>query len=245
MKKIFCIVCCYLLSVPVLADYWRMGPSERCFVHANAKGAKDVFYYCGDQSKGCAGNNDASYDSRYWQGYGDKVEAGSGFGNHWCCDSKYIKATGDYANSFTKEETVTVTLKEGKCNYVKSIDACGKVTDVPCTEADPNSCADGYVSRENKCVKLCQDGYAFENEHSSECIKCDTTAYSGIVAGNCLKCDKDTEFYDKMNKNCISKTKMNKYSSEQMAKCFMCRSKDIFMKCLADKSTDDPNCPIE
>ncbi len=257
MKKIFYIVCCCLLSAPVAADYWKMGYHDECIVHANASGTHDVFYYCGDQKgvKSCAGNPDSSYDTSYSQkvGVGEKVSTGDSYGTLWCCENKdedaeyegkYVRATENYIDSFKYEEPVTIKVDGGTCTYKKITNACGElVEDNPCTEA--TDCTKGYIKRNDVCVKPCPNGYVFESKDSNECISCETTAYSGIHKDYCLTCDKDTSFYDKTIKNCISKKTMSKYSSEQMAKCFMCKSDETFKKCLKGESTSEKDCPIE
>lgn len=257
MKKILYIVCCCLLSAPVLASYWKMGSSGACIVHANASGAHDVFYYCGKQDKNCAGNNDASYDSRHWQEYGEGVDTGNSYGKLWCCNGLYVRAKDGYEDKFIiKEESKTISFQDqnGKCTYVVKTDVCGKVIDEPCKE--PTPCEAGEIRREKTgdCVKPCTDGYAFESETSNNCIKCDTTTFSGIVfQGNngdnsfCRICDKNTKFFDKNSGECKEKDQFTKYSSERMAKCFMC-SDDNFKSCLDlkdGKKTNEKNCPIE
>lgn len=232
MKKIIYIVCLCLSSGLVFAEeaYWKFGTSGACIVQKFGSGDNDVFYYCEDQDKGCADVRHWSTDVAHWQKQGDMVEVDNK--QWWCCDGKYIMAT-------SLDEPITKEVVGGTCTYYKHIDGCGTVrTDPECSK--PTDCADGYALDVSEKVVT---GLA-KADVNAVCIKCDTTLYSGIVGQYCLRCDKDTQFYDKMEKMCIDKKNMVKHSSERMAKCFMCKDNNKFKQCLNGK-TVEKDCPID
>ena len=165
-----------------------------------------------------------------------------------CCDGQFkiIDAKIESKNrkdleAPTYTESKTITLDGGgKCTYKATYNACGTETTAPCTA--PTDCTDGLILRNGVCIEPCPAGSEFESKESNKCIECPTTLYSGprndktddgkITDTYCLKCDEDTEFFDKKTDECILKSSTTIVSNQTMAKCGLCDDNETVKKCI-------------
>ena len=165
-----------------------------------------------------------------------------------CCDGQFkiIDAKIDSKDrkdleTPTYTESKTITLDSGgTCTYQATYNACGTEITAPCTT--PSACSDGLILRNTKCIEPCPAGSEFESKESNKCIECPTTTHSGpttvkdengkITDTYCLKCDADTEIFDKETDTCIKKSEMIVISPEIMAKCGLCDNNETVKKCI-------------
>ena len=153
------------------------------------------------------------------------------------------------------EKTVTVDIEGGgQCTYEARFDACGTELTKPCTE--PTGCADGLILRNGVCTEPCVGDTDFESKTSNKCVECSTTLYQGsafvtdIVSSikknadgtvesekhtngsYCLKCNKNTHFFDGVSSQCVEKNELTNVNHVAMAKCGMCNNKNSFKGCI-------------
>ncbi len=165
-----------------------------------------------------------------------------------CCDGQFKIIDAKIESKDRKDleaptytESKTITLDSGgTCTYQAKYNACGTEITAPCTS--PTDCTDGLIKRNKICIEPCPAGSAFESTTSNKCIECPTTLYSGpttvkdnsgkITDTYCLKCDEDTEIFDKETDTCIKKSEMIVISPEIMAKCGLCDNNETVKKCI-------------
>ena len=153
--------------------------------------------------------------------------------------------------------TATETISGGTCTYEKKVNMCGTQINKACTT--PTSCSDGLVLRNGVCTSRCPDGQAWETDSINKCVACETTYYQGITNNStstngkniaaqgfdnkiCTKCDKDTEFFDKKDKECIKKTTLKQIPNNTMKKCGLCTTDDVMKQCISYYSGQTSAC---
>jgi len=205
-----------------------------------------AYYYCGKQNDKCDGKKSKTSDTIFWQYHGDTFtfQGGKNPSEHdlytyYCCNGtkdekgRYVRADSWIDSSKTVTETKHVT--GGTCQVKIETDVCGDTHKIDCDT--PGTCDAGYIMRNKVCAEICPDGSAFESDTSNKCIQCETTNYQGIktISSNnklCIKCDKDTEFFDKETKACIKKSALKQTTNSAMKKCWRCPDNDAFAKCV-------------
>ena len=243
----------FFITLPILSsgalasNVWIKG--DGCMITRSP--SPDWIAWCGDAKEKCDGTKAKRRkqtfvnDGALWSVSHDRN------GNYvWyaCCDgqfktvdtNKYSTTGGDLSEP-TLTESKTITLDGGgKCTYQATYNACGTETTAPCTA--PTACTDGLILRNNISIEPCPAGSAFESTTSNKCIECPITLYSGpknvkdsngkITDTYCLKCDEDTEFFNKKTDNCILKSNMTIVSNQTMAKCGLCDDNETVKKCI-------------
>lgn len=149
----------------------------------------------------------------------------------------------------------------GQCTWVQKINICGEVDNPQdkCTEADPMlgcaegytsngskcvcngegyvsvggrcECADGYVTHNKRCVKSCEEGYAFESTTSSKCVKVEDNSSMGVVGGVKVTC-KSTEFFDNDTSSCKPKAERLQITTMAHEECWMCTNPTALAACM-------------
>lgn len=226
------------------ADH-RHGPSNECWqdtkysdINSNYKWA---YYYCGTQDNKCDGKQSKGHDMVYWQYHGDSFKfKTSPYETYFCCGGtpdakgKYVQA--DAWIVATKTERMQVA--GGTCNKQIKTDACGETHTVECTE--PDSCNPGLILRNKACIAPCGDNQVYQSATSNTCIDCETTVYQGpsLDRNSCIKCDKDTEFFNRQTKRCVKKNGLAQYSNDALKKCWRCpkNDKNIYKTCVSEMS---------
>ena len=157
----------------------------------------------------------------------------------------------------------------GQCTYEARFDACGTELTKPCTEptgctdglvlrngvcTEPCVGDTDFESKtSNKCVECSTtlyQGSAFvtvDNDTEETGIvssikkKADGTVESKKYANGsyCLKCNKNTHFFDGVTNQCVEKKELKNVDHVAMAKCGMCNNKESFEKCIRCFSGDD------
>lgn len=235
MHRFLFVFIVFYICVPSIAlakQEIRAGDNNRCHYITNT-GSKNTgdnwtYYFCGPATQKCAGKKHKSHDKLVLQYNGDSFSWGGN--TYWCCGGTRTDV-GQYVQGdwITKQETETVKLETGRCQKKIKTTICGDTIVEDCDE--PDDCNPGLKKRNGECIKPCGENESFESETSNKCIPCPTTAYQGIgyVANIsripyevCLKCDKDSEFYDNVRKGCFHKSSFKKISKTAMQKCWKC-----------------------
>jgi len=226
---------------PAVAKDFRHGDSNECYYISGygkkSSGNNWAYYYCGGKNNKCAGKKSKSHDLVVRQNHGDKFTYNGK--TYWCCDGKsdsagrYVQASAWIDSSKTVTETKQVD--GGTCTVKTETDVCGGTYKIDCDT--PGTCNAGYVMRNKVCAQICPDGSAFESNASNKCVECETTNYQGIKMISsennvCIKCDQDTQFFDKETKTCINKSRLKQISQTAMKKCWRCPDEDTFAKCV-------------
>ncbi len=229
----------FFMPVSVMAQRFRHGDSNECYyISEYAKkstGNNWAYYYCGGRNNKCAGEKSKGHDMVVRHNHGDKFTYDGK--TYWCCDGNSDNA-GKYvsgSNWIVSTVTETKTVDGGTCQVKIQTDICGGTHKIDCDTH--GTCNAGYVMRNKVCAEICPDGSAFESNASNKCVECETTNYQGkktIYDGNklCIKCDRDTEFFDKETKACIKKSKLKQVPQTAMKKCWYCPDNDTFAKCV-------------
>lgn len=124
------------------------------------------------------------------------------------------------------------TVKEGKC--IKD-------------------CDDGFVEYDGMCVRDCDDGYTLMG---TECVLdseldpddrggsgggCPITKYQGLGVNNeCVRCNRDSEFFDKKNLKCVKRSDMVNADKDVMKRCWRCKNDKLFKQCIIMFQTGKP-----
>lgn len=129
---------------------------------------------------------------------------------------------------------------------------CGDEFKEPCNASDA-ACETGKM-RNNECVSECPAGQAFASVYSNNCVICEETDFSGVVeyindGGNikvrplgdlterqslgyvCLKCDPQTQIFNKKTQACEEKKEMTQYPRAVMKRCLECPGSELFKQC--------------
>lgn len=189
--KVFFICLLCFNSSDLFARFYTNSAKE-CYVDDIGN---DWFWFCGSQSQSCRGNPVTKSNRVHWIYHGGSFSY-DGHGPYWCCDGT-ADGSGHFEESDTwiiKSETVVEQVGNGTCKWTRKTNICNQI-DNPndqCTE--PNSCDEGYVFHNKKCVLPCQEGYAFESNASSNCIPCESNIHQGIVKGVCVRCEPNQIF---------------------------------------------------
>lgn len=227
---------------------FKGGGGGACYVDDDGN---DWFWYCGSQTKNCAGTKPCCSNKEFWLYHGDHFnwEKRGGQGNYWCCHGTGSGA-GTFkqgANWIVKTDIIKETLPEGTCSWKQKTNICGDV-DNPndkCTEATED-CVQGYVSHNGKCVKACEDGYAFESKTSNTCVKCEVSRSQGIVKDVCIKCG-GTQFFSATKEKCVDFSEMVQISSLAHSECWLCPTPGSLYHCMVEVTNNgrlDPNTQI-
>ncbi len=204
-----------------------------CYVDTEGN---DWFWFCGKQSQSCGGNSVAKKNQVTWLYHGQKFNwtKRGGKGNYWCCGG-----TGSGSGRFyqgekwlTKSETVTETLPNGKCTWIRNTNICGQIDnpDDKCTEAT-GECTTGFISHNGKCVAACADGQAFASATSSACVDCTPSSTQGIRKNVCIKCEAN-QFFDKTTLSCIARSSKLQVSVQAFNDCWMCVTPGAMYNCM-------------
>ncbi len=225
-----------LIAPSAYADH-KHGPRNECW--RDSKYDKHwAYYYCGAQAAKCDGKKSKGHDTVFWQYHGDHFTfRTSPRDTYWCCggtksdEGKYVSGK----NWIVKTETETKSVDGGTCTVKIETDICGGVNRIDCDT--PGKCNAGYILRNGVCTQLCPDGSAFESIASNNCIECETTNYQGIkiISGEnklCVKCDKDTQYFDKNGKRCMSKSELTQIPKSALNKCWGCPDTETFKQCV-------------
>lgn len=169
----------------------------------------------------------------------------------YCC----CGGTADKAGRFVKAENTTNCYKKdptvnGKpnpqkiprdlgngqvCNDLVYQTVCGTEYRVTCTVPEPQQCLDGYKWRQKECAPICTGDTVYENEYSNKCVQCPTTNFQGTDKNRefCIKCDQDTELFDRTKAECIQKNSKNvkQYHKDAMRECWRCPDA-LFAECV-------------
>ena len=250
----------------------KYGSSMECFLNTSGN---NQYWYCGGGQTSCAGNKMSKKNLRTYYSNGQAHTFNEK--TYVCCgvtssnygkfieindvDDKKWKNKDDGSTAYY-EKTITVNLNGGgKCTYGAQFNGCGEEITTPCTT--PTDCTDGLIKRNGVCVKPCPDGSAFESPKSNACIKCDTTEYQGQKKADqkddsttsyyCVKCDSETQLWDKEAKECVTKSdpdKVTHITPNAMSKCGLCDNNTVFTDCVkcyskAVDNTDKDNCKNE
>ena len=136
-------------------------------------------------------------------------------------------------------DVVEKTEQNNGKTCTQKYDACGNkvgACEALCGDSDK-------IEINGKCEEKCASGYAYESENSFVCIKCPTGPRQKIVKKSdggynyCLQCD-SSEFIK--GDTCAAKSEFDKYTSQEMIKCWKCASSDSTLTgCLtaANKNT--------
>ena len=197
---------------------------------------KDHFWFCGSQGQSCKGNKVNKSNGVTWNMHGDYFEwkHHGALGKYWCCGGTGSKAGRYYQgdNWITKSETVTETLPNGKCTWVRKTNICGQIDnpDDKCTEAT-GECTTGFISHNGKCVAACADGQAFASATSSACVECASSSTQGIRKNVCIKCEAN-QFFDKTTLSCIARSSKLQVSVQAFNDCWMCVTPGAMYNCM-------------
>lgn len=228
------------------------GTNNHCWIETSygSKSTGDTwaYHYCGgsnnyiDSIRKCAGYSTLGHDLMVTNYHGDSFTFKYKNETYWCCGGTKDKE-GTYMPGekwFVKEETVKVPVAGGTCNQLVQTDICGEVHVTECTK--PDNCDDGTVLRNNECVATCGGDEVFESTTSNKCIKCKITAFQGPSTDHtaCISCDRYTEFYNREDKKCVkrSKLELTEYSKEAMKECWRC-PRQLFKICVQAVTSAD------
>lgn len=225
-------VFCFAGALYASTDFYTNSQHE-CYVDTPGN---DWYWFCGNQSKSCGGNAACCNNQINWLYHGEYFEwtKHGGEGKYWCCNG-----TGEHSGQFvhgsswiTKTETVTETLPEGKCTWIRKTNICGQI-DNPndkCTEAT-GQCSQGFVSHNGKCVKSCEEGQAFESATSNSCVSCEPSPTQGVKQGICIKCAAN-QFYNINQQKCVDRSTMVQVSNGAHDDCWMCSTPGALYNCM-------------
>ena len=235
MKKILIALSIALISYnPALAAFYGFGTDNACYVETYKRNS---FWFCGKQEEKCTERKMGKKNNRLWQYHGESFSHDGK--KYYCCyGTRTEKGYYVEASKWETYETITVQLANGTCTYQKITNACGEITDNPCTK--PTDCTGNTIKRNGECIAPCgtNDGnMAYESATSNKCIECPTNASQGIINDSgtnpiCVKCNSTTETWDADTKKCISRAEVTKkyhqISSATMKKCWQCPNNEIF-----------------
>jgi len=259
MIKHICITSTLIatLIAPYAYAEHKHGPQNQCW--RDTKYNKHwAYYYCGAQGAKCDGKKSKGHDTVFWQYHGDSFTfTTSPTETYFCCDGTKT-AEGQYVRAdrwIVDTKTEKVPVEGGTCNKLIQTDACGGQHIIECNEAD--NCSSDRIYRNGECVKPCGENEVFASLDSNTCIACEQTPYQGIaeLTGTkksrifrkhkktikyqaCVKCDKDTEFFDRHTKECVKKETLQMLSMEKMKLCWRC-SPEFYKECI--KTITDMN----
>ncbi|MBR6838934.1 MAG: hypothetical protein IKM94_05220 [Alphaproteobacteria bacterium] len=156
--------------IPLFANADFLSKSGACWT--DTEGC-DEFWYCGEQSTGCAGNSPWGCDTKYWLYHGDSFTKHSR--KFWCCDGTRSKSGlfKEGANWIVKTEVATETFANGKCTWTRKTNICGQVDNPEDKCTQPTPCPNGTVWHANQCVSPCSEGSAFASSSSYNCEPCE------------------------------------------------------------------------
>ena len=235
MKKIVFMIIVFGICCDAGAKWGpNFGSGDSCVVEY--KGAKRRFHFCGKSQDECAGKKVRKYSEQHTHLHGGGfVSEVDGNRKFYCCNpnnadkGRFVEGKSWLVGAMYTEAK---QLADGTCNVAKRLNICGDavvVTD--CSE--PDDCPDGTILRNNECVVPCDEGSVFESEESNRCIQCETTRYQGIDnTFKCIKCDRDVEWWDDKNKECVKKSDYTKISRDAMQQCYMCPNNITFQECV-------------
>lgn len=247
MKEILRTAIMLALFIPCAAypGSHKMGNNQNCFYDSNPGRNKWHYYYCGSQSRGCAGKSGGGKNDQHYTIF-DKDSftfKTSPYDKYWCCggtgekSGTFVKDTGKgfYIDTQTKRKQLA---DGGSCNIRIQKTICGDVEEIDCTE--PDTCSQGFTLRNKACIKPCGDDEVFESPASNTCISCKTTAYQGpsLDRQSCIKCDQYTEFFNRQTKKCIKKSTLKQYAKDTMKECWRCPN-NVMLKCMEAVSLAD------
>lgn len=219
------------------ADH-KHGPRNECWRDSKYPGNGWAYYYCGAQAAKCDGKKSKGHDTVFWQYHGDSFSFETDDKEtYWCCGGTK-SAEGKYFRSdswIVDTKTERMAIPGGSCNKKIHTNVCGETYTEECTE--PDTCDPGLTLRNKVCTKPCTENQVFESALSNTCIDCETTGYQGpsLDRNSCIKCDKDTEFFNREQKKCMKKSTFSKYSQESMRECWRCPS-DFYSDCVSELS---------
>jgi len=226
MIKHTCITAALMMTLAMSyahADH-KHGPRNECW--RDSKYDKHwAYYYCGAQAAKCDGKKSKGHDTVFWQYHGEKFTFRTGPNETYFCCGGTKEAEGKYVRAdkwIVEQKTERIEVQGGTCNKLIQKDACGETHEVTCTT--PDQCNTGLTLRNKECIKPCGDNEVYESPTSNTCIECETSIYQGPAQDrqSCIKCDKDTEFFDRTNKRCIKKSSLTQYSQNAIKECWRC-----------------------
>ena len=245
MQKIIIVISIVLSAGTVYAEPKNgFDTNNKCYLETDGTGSA---WFCGSQIERCKQKMGKRHNI-HWLYHGQSFTYGSV--KAWCCDGS-LTEKGYFVEqeNWTTSETITVQLANGTCTYQKITNACGEITDNPCTE--PTNCTGNTIKRNGECIAPCgaNDGnMAYESATSNKCIECPTNASQGIINNGganpiCTKCNSTTEIWDADTKKCISRAevakKYHQISSATMKKCWQCPNNEFFKTCALILSMPD------
>lgn len=243
-------------SLPAMAYHtFYSNSAEECYVDTSPDDSDDYFWYCGHQTQSCRSNGENKDDGHTFLYHGDyflwpdkkatktneKVGLWSDASEqkYWCCGGTSSKSGRFYKSDswITKSETVTETLPNGKCTWIRKTNICGQIDnpDDKCTEAT-GECTTGFISHNGKCVAACADGQAFASATSSACVECASSSTQGIRKNVCIKCEAN-QFFDKTTLSCIARSSKLQVSVQAFNDCWMCVTPGAMYNCMKTIST--------
>lgn len=114
-------------------------------------------------------------------------------------------------------------------------------------------CDDGFVEKDGMCVRDCDDGYTLIG---TDCVLdseldpddrggygggCPITKYQGLDEYNeCVRCNRDSEFFDKKNLTCVKRSDMVNADKDVMKRCWRCKNDKLFKQCIITFQTGKP-----
>lgn len=106
-------------------------------------------------------------------------------------------------------------------------------------------CDDGFVEYDGMCVRDCDDGYTLIG---TDCVPdseldpddrggygggCPITKYQGLGVNNeCVRCNRDSEFFDKKKLKCVKRSGMVNADKDVMKRCWRCKNDKLFKQCI-------------
>lgn len=243
MKKYIYIAAIMLIG-PTAVAYGaghHMGPNNECFYDTNYNKYWH-YYYCGNMPRGCDGKKGNGNDVHHTLYDGQKFTFPTGDHEpYYCCGgTQTTKGKFVYgANFYVDTKTTVKDLGNGaKCNQLTRTTICGETEFTDCNT--PETCSQGRIMRNSECVTPCEGDDVFESNISNKCTACDER-HTGPVMGTdgyriCKRCDKDTEFFDRANKVCVSKSSLVKYSKQDMRACWRCKNSEIMLACMQSRA---------
>ncbi|MBD5400789.1 hypothetical protein HDR61_03540 [bacterium] len=209
------------------------------------------YYFCGPMAQKCDGKKHKGHD--FAKSYMDMEmftfkNKRTNEPNSFCCCGGTETTNGQFVAADSKSGNCFVgdPIEEKKplgnnefCTRRTYKTVCGGTYTVECNTPEPETCGTGYVWRDTtkSCAQICTDGQVFE-EYTNKCISCETTAYQGIADEMpklyCMKCDRDTQFFDRQTKTCVSKKSGNFMERQKMIlqKCWQCATLADTTKCV-------------
>lgn len=140
--------------------------------------------------------------------------------------------------------------------YFKMQNACVTECDSGYTVKDGKcilDCEDGFVEYDGECVRDCDDGYTLIG---TECVLdseldpddrggygggCPITKYQGLGVNNeCVRCNRDSEFFDKKKLTCVKRSDMVNADKDVMKRCWRCKNDKLFKQCIITFQTGKP-----